>query len=108
LPRLAPEVRDCIPGARSLSKHVLYATHWANWLLFSELLIQLSWVAAVLAGSLFDLREVCLLTIAVQIVGFVVHAYYMKRIVGTKPIDWLTIFALMAPSHLRRRPSLLF
>jgi O-antigen/teichoic acid export membrane protein len=82
-----------ITSVWSLSRHILYATGHVKYLFISELVIQATWVVSVVIGAYFSLEMICILATPVALVGYVVHSYYMHRIIGISVLQSLSIFA---------------
>jgi O-antigen/teichoic acid export membrane protein len=82
-----------ITSVWSLSRHVLYATGNVKYLFISELVIQATWIASVVVGAYYSLEMICILATPVALVGYVVHSYYMRRVIGISVMQSLSIFA---------------
>ncbi|MDB5407799.1 MAG: uncharacterized protein JWL84_2711 [Rhodospirillales bacterium] len=82
-----------ITSVWSLSRHILYATGHVRSLFISELAIQTTWIASLVIGAHYSLEMICILATPVALLGYIVHSYYMRRIIGASVTRSLSIFA---------------
>jgi O-antigen/teichoic acid export membrane protein len=82
-----------ITGVWSLSRHILYATGHVRSLFISELAIQTTWIASLTIGAYYSLETICILATPVALLGYTIHSYYMRRIIGAPVTQLLSIFA---------------